>query len=284
MSIPRIPHYCYGIISVACLLLLVSNHKQKPRPIIILKGESVTEVKRKPIYTEPLPLCVDGSLMKTENLTLWTMLEGDGASGEMTALSKMIRRANLNLRDPFTPWVLEHKDNLISPTARYALLESGWNICTLVDGFNDSKLALRALWGMRGINRIIYLDPKTYISGDINALTSIPLGGVQLAATSKYNEEAWTTNFTTSVMVIRPNYLTYRKLNRGSAQAEGSSFEVFINELCLTRWYDLSYHYGTNTEIFKYEPELYEHKRAQMRIITFESAPWDVCVCYYFLF
>ena len=229
---------------------------------------------------EDLPLCANTSLVKTQKLTLWTMLEGTGTAGELNSLLKMVRRANLKLRDPFTPWVLEHKDKLMSTKARKILLKSGWNICTLVNGFNNSQLALRALWGMRGIDRIIYLDSKSYISGDINALARMPLEGVKLAAPLKY-DGSWTTYFSTSTMVLSPSESTVSRLNRMSSQMrKGTSFETFINEIYPSRWYDLGYRFSVNTDFILKNPDYLKYKSAHFRIITFQSAPWDVCVCY----
>ena len=226
-----------------------------------------------------MPLCVGGSMMKTEKLTLWTMLNDDGATDEIAGIAKLIRRANLKLQEPYTPWILEDNTNSLSPTARRMLLGTGWNICTLVDGF-DPKLALRALWGMRGIDRIIYLDSKSYISGDINALASIPLEGVKLAAGPKYKANAWTSSLSISTMVIAPCDESFSELNRASSASKTNSFEEFINTLYPTEWYDLSYKYGFNTEILNSEPDYFKFKRAHFRVVSFPSVPWNACVCF----
>ena len=235
------------------------------------------------------PLCENLGTSKTENLTLWTMMSGDETMSEINAMKSMLRRASTNMGKPFTPWILQHPSHKMSLSARQMLMVAGWKICTLRSGFDSSKqLALRALWGMYGIERIIYLDVQSFISGDINSLATMPLKpGNKLAAAPLYDTGGWWTNqFSTSTMVINPSRRIFKKLDRKARTHRGTCFQDFMNDFYSSDddWGNLSFRYGISTAVVIKDPEYVLYKMNQISVFSFNQAPWIACVCSVILF
>ena len=262
--------------TLAILLMVLIN---------MLVKESGTSISVFSPSHSKLPLCENSGSIKTESLTLWTMMGGDETNSEIEAMISMLQRANEKLGKPFSPWVLQEPKHQISLSARQTLLTAGWNICTLTSSFDSKQLALRALWSMYGIERIIYLDVRSFISGDISSLATVPIEpDSKLAATPLYDGKGWTDQFSTSTMVIKPSRKTFKKMNRKASTFSGSSFDEFMNELFpnFKDWTNLSFRFGTSTEVIVEDPEYVTYKMKRINVFFFKTAPWIACVCSYF--